>query len=123
MLVPIGAIAPLLPEARMVLALYVPLTFLTTMPFGIGAAALQEITPNQLRAQVTSIYLLALGVLGLGLGPTGVGFFTDRVFHDPMAIGKSMSLLVAIGGPLAIGALVYGWRHYARLLDSEDWTR
>jgi MFS family permease len=123
MLVPIGAIAPLLPEARMVLALYVPLTFLTTMPYGIGAAALQEITPNQLRAQVTSIYLLALGVLGLGLGPTGVGFFTDRVFHDPMAIGKSMSLLVGIIGPLAIGALIYGWRHYARLLDSEDWTR
>lgn len=123
MLVPIGVITPLLPTANMVLAMYVPLTFLTTMPYGIGAAALQEVTPNQLRAQVTAIYLLALGILGLGLGPTGVGFFTDRVFGDPLAIGKSMALLGAIVGPLAIAALLYGWRHYARLLEREDWTR
>jgi MFS family permease len=122
-LVPLGIVTPLLPDARWVLAAYVPTTFLTTLPYGIGAAALQEVTPNQLRAQVTAIYLLALGLIGLGLGPTGVGFLTDRVFGDPLAIGRSMSLLTALAGPVAIAALLYGWRPFARLLERQEWPR
>jgi MFS family permease len=122
-LVPLGIVTPLLPDARWVLIAYAPTTILTTLPFGIGAAALQEITPNELRAQVAAVYLLALGLVGLGLGPTGVGFLTDRVFGDPQAIGSAMSLMTAIWGPIAVGALLFGWRPFRRLLATPAWSR
>lgn len=120
-LVPTAILAPLAPTPAIALLLYLPLTFFSTFPYGVGAAALQEVTPNQLRAQVSALYLFALGLLGLGLGPTGVGAFTDHVFGDPLAVGRSMALLSALVGPVAIAGMWIGGRHYRRLLEDRTW--
>ena len=120
LLVPFAVAMPLAPSAALVLVLMAPTTFLSTFPYGIAAAALQDVTPNQLRAQVTALYLLALGLLGLGIGPTAVGAFTDRVFGDPMQVGRSIALLCAIAGPIAIGCLVAGWKPYRELLEEGE---
>jgi MFS family permease len=80
------------------------------MPFGAAAAALQEITPNQMRGQITAIYQFACNMFGIGLGPTLVALFTDHLFHSDLAIGKSIVLAIAISGPLAVMLL---WRSRA----------
>lgn len=77
------------------------------MPFGAAAAALQDITPNQMRGQVTAIYQFATNMFGIGLGPTLVALFTDHLFHDDLAIGKSILLAIAVSGPIALLLL---WR-------------
>ncbi len=110
-LLPCAVLAPLAGSATWVLALLCPVTFLTTFPLGVAAAALQEATPNELRAQVTATYLFILNLIGLGLGPVGVGLLTDRWFADPLALGRSMATLSALAGPLAIASLWVGWRH------------
>ena len=63
--------------------------------------AIQLATPNQLRAQVSAIYMFALNIISSIIGPTGVGFITDYVFGDEMRVGSSMALVVGITAPLA----------------------
>ncbi|MEZ5457971.1 MAG: MFS transporter [Steroidobacteraceae bacterium] len=109
-LLPCAVLAPLGHSAAWVLALLCPVTFLTTFPLGVAAAALQEATPNELRAQVSATYLFVLNLVGLGLGPVGVGLLTDRWFGDPLALGQAMALLAALAGPFAIISLWIGWR-------------
>lgn len=121
LLVPCAIAMPIAPTPATVLLLMAPTTFLSTFPYGIAAAALQDVTPNELRAQVTALYLLALGLLGLGIGPTAVGAFTDRLFGDPSQVGRSIALLSAIAGPIAIGCLLAGWRPYRRLLEHRQY--
>lgn len=71
------------------------------MPWGAAAAAVQEITPNQMRGQVSAIYLFSLSLIGTGIGPTIVAAFTDYVFRRDDAIHLSMAATMLIAAPLA----------------------
>lgn len=90
------------------------------MPFGGAAAALQEITPNQMRGQVTAIYLFVTNFFGIGLGPTLVALATDHFFKDDMALGRSISLTAIFAGPLAILLLVLALKPYRQTLARVD---
>lgn len=82
------------------------------MPFGGAAAALQEITPNQMRGQVTAIYLFVTNFFGIGLGPTLVALATDRLFRNDMALGNSIAATAVIAGPVALVLLVLALKPY-----------
>ena len=104
------AVFPLLPTGG---AAFVPLTlaqFFSAFPWGVAAAALARVTPNPMRGQVSAIYLFALNFVGLGLGPTAVALFTDRVFRRDDAI--HLSLLIVTTLAYGSGALLLrlGWR-------------
>lgn len=87
-------------------------TFILSMPFGAAPAGLQEIVPPAMRAQASAIYLFVLSMVGLGCGPTAVALFTDYVFHDDLAVGKSL-LVVGIGAQtLGAAALLLGLSAY-----------
>jgi MFS family permease len=89
---------PLLPKAEWaLLAISVPV-FALAAPFGAATAAIQEIMPNQVRALASSIFLFILNLIGIGLGPLLVAFFTDYVFKDESMIRYSMMMLYLIGG-------------------------
>ncbi|MFD2580113.1 hypothetical protein ACFSTD_19240 [Novosphingobium colocasiae] len=99
--VPAGLVSGLVGSAWVVLALVFVFQFGCAIPFGGLAAALQEITPNQMRGQMTALYLLLANLFGIGLGPTVVAAFTDHVFGNEMAIGHSITATVALAGPFA----------------------
>jgi len=89
---------PLLPKAEWaLLAISVPV-FGLAAPFGAATAAIQEIMPNQVRALASSIFLFILNIVGIGLGPFLVAFFTDFIFKDESMIRYSLVLLYLIGG-------------------------
>ncbi|HMP57551.1 MAG TPA: MFS transporter, partial [Novosphingobium sp.] len=88
------------------------------MPFGAAAAAIQEITPNQMRGQVSAIYLFGLSFFGMGFGPTIVAFFTDSVFGNDAAIGQSIAMLIVIATPIAAVLLMAALRPYRETLAS-----
>ena len=71
---------------------------------GLIPAALQLVTPNELRGQVIALYLFILNLIGLGFGPTAVALITDRYFEDTMQVGKSLAITQVIA--LAIGVLL-----------------
>ena len=62
----------------------------------MGPAATQVVAPPELRGRISAIFVLVTGLIGMALGTFLVGFFTDKVFGDPMRIGTSLILLVVI---------------------------
>lgn len=98
---PAGVAASLVGTAEMAMVLFGIFLFGCAMPWGSAVAALQEITPNQLRGQVSAIYLFCLSLFGMGIGPTIVASFTDHVFANDAALGHSIAATIAITAPVA----------------------
>jgi MFS family permease len=94
--------AMLMPNAAGSLALIGPGLFCMVLPMGTAGAALQVIFPNQVRAQVSALYLFILNLGGLTLGPLLPGVFADYLFKDPKMIGAGLSLTMAISGVLML---------------------
>jgi len=94
--------AMLMPSAGLSLALIGPGFFFLVFPMGTAGAALQVIFPNQVRAQVSALYLFILNLGGLSLGPLLPGLFTDYLFKDPKMIGVALALTMAVAAILMI---------------------
>lgn len=118
--IPAGVASGLAPSAWSTLAAVAIFQFGCAMPFGGAAAALQEITPNQMRGQVTAIYQFTCNMFGIGLGPTVVAAMTDHLFRNGQSLGLSIALTVAISGPLSVLLLWLARRHYRTTLAEVD---
>lgn len=68
---------------------------------GVGPMAVNQVTPNQYRAQVSAAYLFVVNLLGLGVGPWLVAFINEHVFHDPAKIRYSLVIVVFTAATLA----------------------
>lgn len=94
------------------MVLFCPYAFFGCFAVASGPAALQLVTPNQLRATVSAVWMLALNILSAIAGPTAVGFVIDSVFGYNEAVGSSIALVGAIASPVAGGFLIYGLKHF-----------
>jgi MFS family permease len=72
---------------------------------GVGPMAVNQVTPNQYRAQVSAVYLFVVNALGLGVGPTLVPLLNDHLFHDPLKIRYSLIIVVFCAALSAITLL------------------
>ena len=115
---PLGMLAPQIESQVLCMAVFALFVFAAAMPWGCAAAAIQEITPNQMRGQVTALYFLAVNMAGIGFGSTVVALITDRVFHNELALRHSLSVVAAIAAPLAIILLAFARRPYMRCRDA-----
>ena len=91
--------------ANLTAVMLIPAVFLSSMPFGVAPAAIQEMTPNVMRGQASAVYLFVVNLIGLGLGPTSVALITDYVFHDPAAV--RWSLIIESGVCLTIAGILF----------------
>ena len=98
------------------IALLCPFVFFASMPLAIGPIVLQIISPNQLRAQMAAIYMLFMNLLTAAIATTGVGFITDYLLHNDLAVGQSITIVNLISAPLAFISLAYGLFHYNKQL-------
>jgi MFS family permease len=90
---------------------------------GVPAAALQLVTPNNYRGQISSAYLFFFNLIGTGLGPTMVGFYTTYVFHDDHKVGWAIALNAIIMLPLAIACFVFALAPMRKAVDaSAAWS-
>ena len=117
---PCGVLATFAGTANQAMALFGLFLFGCAMPWGGAVAALQEITPNQMRGQISAVHLFCLSLFGLGLGPTMVASFTDHLFHNDLALGKSIALTIAIAGPISAVLLLLARRPYREALAAID---
>ena len=112
---PFAVWAPLAASATQSLLLVGVVVACVTLPTAVAPTALQLVTPNRMRAQVSAVYLLCTNLIGTGAGPLVVGLTTDRVFGRDAALPQSLSLLAAVACPVAAMALFLGRRAFARL--------
>lgn len=120
MALPLGVAAMLMPTAHAAVLMLCPFTFACSMPYGGAAAALQEITPNRMRGQVSALFLLGLNLFGIGLGPTIVALLTQELFKDDQQVGSSIMLLVLFTAPLSIFLLNKARAPYRAVMPAND---
>ena len=79
-------------------------------------AALQTVTPNQMRAQISAVYLFVFSGIGSGLGSMLFGAITDFIVRDENNIRYTMSGAAAIMAPLAVLIMSRARKPYGRAI-------
>lgn len=107
---------PLMPTPGLSIALCTAYTFFVYWTNAPMNAALQIVTPNQMRGQVTALFLFVYNVIGFGMGPTIIALFTDFVFHSEKMVGYSMAVATLTLGSLTAVIMWIGIRPYGRAI-------
>lgn len=120
---PFGIVFPFLTNAYQAIALSTIGLFILSWNAAPLNAALQVITPNQMRGQITALFLFIFNIIGFGLGPLMVAFFTDYVFRAESQIGYSMALTGLLLGPLGTLIIWLGLKPYGRsVAAARNWA-
>lgn len=109
---PFAIAAPMMPSASGTVAMCAPLFFFSTSAFGAAIAALQQVTPNQMRGFVSAVYFFSGNLFALGLGPTIVALCTDYLFRSEAAVGYSIALVAGVASLAAAVVLRLGLRPF-----------
>ena len=67
----------------------------------MGPMAVNQVTPNQMRAQVSSVYLFTVNLIGLGLGPYIPPLISDYILRDPTQLRWGLLIVVVFAGTVA----------------------
>jgi MFS family permease len=120
---PAGILFPLMPTPQLAMAMVALQFFLAMLLPGPQNAALQIITPNQMRGQVTALFLFVFNVVGFGLGPTFVALLTDYVFRDESMLRYAMVTAGLLMGPAAAFTVWSGLKSYgASVARAQTWS-
>src|SRR5262249_16672617 len=68
----------LAPSAPALLAVLGVMHFALVLAMGSSPAYVQLITPNRARSQASAAYILVLNLMGLGVGPTLIGWISSQ---------------------------------------------
>ena len=113
-----ATLGPLSGDGEWALWSAVPIVFFLNSYFALAISALQNITPNRMRAQVSALMLFMTNLFGLAIGPSAVAAITDFVFASDAALARSLSLLPLIICPLAAASLGWGLIYYRLALSA-----
>jgi MFS family permease len=120
---PAAIFATLVANPYITLLLVMPVTALAYGLFAVVPGILHAITPNEMRGQVSSVFSLFDNVLGMALGTSVVALLNDFVFRDPMAIGRSMSVVAALVLPTSALLLASSLKHFRGSVDAAaEWS-
>ncbi len=121
--VPLAIILPLMPNGTWAMVVMAATYLVAGFGPGPQNAALQIITPNEMRGQVTALFLFIFNVFGSGIAPLVVALVTDYVVGSEAKIGESIMLTAAVLGPISMILLWLGIRPYARsVARTEQWS-
>ncbi|MGE5721537.1 MAG: MFS transporter, partial [Sphingomonadales bacterium] len=114
--VPFSVASPLMPTGELAMvcaALSAVLAGASAVPQN---TAIQRITPNEMRGQITAIYLFMFTVFG-ALGSLFIAAITRYVVGDEQKLWMSMAISAAVLMPVAAYAIVRGIRPYGREIE------
>lgn len=111
-----STLMPLMPTATGALIMLAPTIFFGSLPFGLAVSSIQQITPNEMRGQVSAMYIFAVNLLGIGLGPTAIALITDFGFGRDQDLKYSMAIVGAIAASTAAISLWLGLKPFRRSL-------
>jgi len=107
-------LAMLMPNPYLALALMAPGLFFQAMPIGTVYAGVQLIFPNQIRGQVSALFMLILNLGGIGVGPLLPGVLNDHFFRNGRMVGPSVSITIVFASVCMLVILPATYRHYRR---------
>ncbi len=120
--IPLTVMAPLSGDPEVILVLLWPATLLAGSYLGIMAVSIVEITPNQMRGQVTAVYILATSMIGMALGGSVLAAFTDFLYRDEQLLHYSIATANGLFYPLGALLFWYCLPAYRRAVeDTREW--
>jgi MFS family permease len=99
-----AVLVPLMPSYQTATLMFIPQIVTAAGQTALAPVAMINITPNQLRGQVTAVYFFVISMTGYTLGPTSVALITDFIFKDESLIMYSMSIVSLVVGLIGIYA-------------------
>jgi MFS family permease len=118
-MVPLSILATTIHDPTWALVLIAPFAFGASISMGLAPTALQLVTPNRLRGQISAAWMLFLNLITAGLGPTAVGLINDAVFGDPLAVGQSIALVNTVSVLLGGLILWLTWKPFREAVDQQ----
>jgi len=107
-----GITSMCMPTPELALLFLCPTALCLGIPVGLAAAAVNYITPNQLRGQAIAVYIFFAALIGMTCGPTVIALFTDYVYRDPLALRWSIISFTVLFAVLAIIVFGLGLKPY-----------
>jgi hypothetical protein len=119
-MVPFRILATNISDPVLALAVMAPFAFGASISMGLAPTALQLVTPNRLRGQISAAWMLFLNIITAGLGPTAVGWINDAVFVDPLAVGQSIALVNTVS--VVVGGLILWatWKPFREAVEQQS---
>jgi MFS family permease len=99
-----AVLVPLMPSYQTATLMFIPQIVMAAGQTALAPVAMINITPNQIRGQVTAVYFFVISMTGYTLGPTSVALITDFIFKDESLIMYSMSIVSLVVGLIGIYA-------------------
>jgi MFS family permease len=116
--IPFQFLLYLAPNASWAVLWLAPTCIFAAAPFGISAAAIQQMMPPLMRGQASAVYLFILNLIGLGLGPSAVAMCTQYLFKRDAAVNYSLLVVSVTASLLAALLLWNGLKPFLRSLDN-----
>lgn len=102
---------------EMVLIIGAVASFCYSLPTAMAATALQIVTPSRMRGFASSIYIVMVTLMGLGVAPVSVALLTDMVFRDEMRVGDSLAITCGFFAAVSTVAIIRCMSGYRQCLD------
>jgi MFS family permease len=115
--IPIHFLIFLAPRAGWAYIWLVPGVVMGAAPFGIAAAAIQQMMPAKMRGQASAVYLFIINIIGLGIGPTAAAALTQHVFARDDALKYSLLIVSTVACTLAVLLLCSGLKPFIASLE------
>jgi len=124
LLIPGQVLFPLMPKAEYAIALSAVNGFIAAWVLGPQNAAIQIVTPNEMRGQISALAIFIVNVLGYGVGPTFIAVLTDYAFGSEAYLRYAMSLSAVVLAPLSGLTIWWGMKAYGAAVARarKQWT-
>ncbi len=73
-----------------------------------------------MRAQISAIYLFAINIIGLGIGPMLTGAITDYVFAAEDQLRYSLATVFGVTAPLGALIIWSGLKGFAKCVEEAE---
>ncbi len=115
-----AVLAPMAPDPAVALGLLATASLIGSLATAPIWAALQLVTPNQMRGQVVAIFGFCANIFGMGMGPVVIALFTDFMFHDEAKLGLSIITATLVLKPIIVALYWLSLRGYREALDAYE---
>ncbi|WP_411820882.1 MFS transporter [Hyphococcus formosus] len=115
-----GFLFPLMPGPISATILFIVFFIACTTPVGAAVSALQQISPNTMRATLSAAYLFVVNIVGMAFGPTATALIGDVFFPQDGGIRYAMAIVAGLGFVVAVGLFLNTARHLKGWTPDED---
>jgi len=101
-----------MPSMELTIPVLALMSFALASQQAMSPVAIQLVTPNEMRAQITAIFFVVATFPAIGFGATSVALLTDYVFQNDAMIRYSLAIVGLVAMSVAAVSLMLGVKVY-----------